>query len=246
MAEPGPGQDSPTGAEPDEVDEVPVLPVEMLPEVVADLASASEQHTRQLADLGGAVSELGGLASTTADDVAVLREIVQELHLTLAERADLTGPSRWAWEFLSREEAAQLWAETRWFVDYLSLRYPLSTELSIPPCWYRHTVAVDELSDLYAAWREAYCSGDRPSDAMTGWRNRWFWPTLHTLSSHADWRECKAQREHVEPTARQEPTDSQFDDFVARDLAQRPRRPPMDLPWPTRRSQGEGRGHSAP
>jgi hypothetical protein len=94
-----------------------------------------------------------------------------------------------------------------------------------------NSVAVVELTDLYAAWRYAYCSGDKPSDAMTAWRNRWLWPTLHTLHAHADWKECKAQRQHVAPAARQVPTDSGFDDFVSQDLSQRPDQIPPRRPW---------------
>jgi hypothetical protein len=219
----------------DALAEVPVLDLAVLPEVVSDLAAATERHTNQFVELAGVVSELGGRAATNADKIEELRDTLFELQAELVERVDLVRPSRWAWEFLTQEQAAQLWSETRWFVDYLARRYPLSTEVSIPACWYRHTVAVDELSALYAAWREAYCSGDRPSDAMTSWRHRWFWPTLQTLNTYADWRECKAQRKHVDPTARQEPTGREFDDFVKRDLDRRPQQSPKNLPWPEER-----------
>ncbi|SDP97819.1 hypothetical protein [Lentzea jiangxiensis] len=223
---PSEGASTPPNAE-----KVPVLDVELLPEVVSELAAASEQHEQQLSELAGVVSELGGISATLRDEVHSLREYIVELQDSLVQRANLNRPNRWAWKFLTHDEAAQLWSELRWFVDYFIERYPLSLDVSIPSCWYRHTVAVDELTDLYAAWREAYCSIDQPSDAMTAWRNRWLWPTLHTLHSHADWRECKAQRQHVESAARQHATDGEFDDFMMQDLRARTGSRRSDLPW---------------
>lgn len=215
------------------VEDVPILDVEFLPEVVSDLASTSELHDHQLTELTGVVSELGGSVATVRDDTKSLREFLLELQESLVERVNLSRPNRWAWGFLTRDEAAQLWGELQWFVDYLITRYPFSSDVRVPPCWYRHTVAVDELTDLYAAWRHAYCSGDQPSDEMTAWRNRWLWPTLQNLHAHADWKECKAQRQHVAPAARQEPTDDGFHDFVAHDLDERPGERRSGLPWST-------------
>lgn len=205
-------------------DEIPMLDLEMLPEVVSDLARTSELHDGQLAGLR---TRVGG----HDDRLRELDSTVTTLAEGMAEAVDLTRPSRWSWPFLDREEAAALWRETRWFVDYLITRYPLSTELSIPPCWYRHTVAVDEMSDLYAAWREAYFNGDRPSSALINWRDRWLWPALNRLTTTADWRECKATKEHVEPAARQDRTDVGFETFVAEDLAGRPEARSPRLPW---------------
>lgn len=222
-------------AGPQAPEEVPVLDEEMLPEVVTELAVTSEQHTWRLDELGGQLGELDGRVSGQAGELQALDEAFKLLEESLTEKVDMARPNRWAWEFLTQDEAKQLWTETRWFVDYLIRRYPLASEVSIPPCWYRHTVAVDELSDVYAAWREAYCSGNRPSTAMTAWRDRWLWPMLHRLASYADWRECKERRTHVEPTARQDRTDKDFDAFVDADLAQRPTKRAKELPWPTKK-----------
>ncbi len=207
-------------------DDVPLLDESMLPEVVTELAATSDKHSAQLGIL--------------ATQVESLDEAFQALEESLTERVDLARPSRWAWEFLTQDETAQLWRETRWFVDYLIRRYPLVSEVSIPPCWYRHTVAVDELSDLYAAWREAYCSSSRPSSAMTAWRDRWLWPALNRLSTYANWRECKETRGHVEPAARQDLTDEEFDRFVEANTAKRPRTRFGVMPWPTKPTGKEG------
>lgn len=226
----------------DEQDEVPVLDAAMLPEVVTELATISERHTWRLDELGTQVTDLDGRVTGQRTELSDLSQAFGALEEGLVEKVDLTKPSRWAWEFLTRDEAEQLWSETRWFVDYLIRRYPLSGEVSIAPCWYRHTVAVDELSDLYAAWREAYCAGSRPSSAMTAWRDRWLWPALHRLASYAAWGECKERRQHVEPSARQDRTDDRFNAFVDTDLAERPEERPKDvMHWPTKRPDGRSR-----
>ncbi|WP_410570356.1 hypothetical protein [Amycolatopsis sp. cmx-4-61] len=218
----------------DDPEDVPLLDESMLPEVVTDLVATSDKQGVQL-----------GVLATRVES---LDEALQALEESLIERVNLARPSRWAWEFLTQDETAQLWRETRWFVDYLTRRYPLVSEVSIPPCWYRHTVAVDELSDLYAAWREAYCSSSRPSTAMTAWRDRWLWPALNRLATYANWRECKETRRHVEPSARQDLTDDEFDRFVQADIANRPGARAQVMPWPTRKpagKKGSARGGTA-
>jgi hypothetical protein len=206
---------------PDNPDDIPMLDESMLPEVVTELVATSDEQRVKLGSL--------------ATQVESLDEAFRALEESLIERVNLARPSRWAWEFLTQDETAQLWGETRWFVDYLIRRYPLVSEVSIPPCWYRHTVAVDELSDLYAAWREAYCSSSRPSSAMTAWRDRWLWPVLNRLSTYANWRECKETRKHVEPSARQDLTDDEFGRFVQADIANRPQARSRVMPWPTKK-----------
>lgn len=199
-------------------DDLPLVDESMLPEVVTELTRTSDQHSAQIEDLR---KQTDGLDKA-----------FQVLEESLAERIDMARPSRWAWPFLTRSEAESLWNETRWFVDDLVRRYPLASEVSIPPCWYRHEVARDELSDCYSAWREAFCGSNRPSSGMTAWRDRWLWPMLQRLALYADWRECKERRHHVQPTARQDLTDADFDDYVAADLAKRPDKRPRELPWP--------------
>jgi uncharacterized coiled-coil protein SlyX len=228
-----PPEEAETGMPDASDDDVPLLDATMLPEVVSELAKTSEQQATRLAELNTSVATLDEAVADHAAGLRVLEETFMALERSLIDKVDMARPSRWAWEFLTKDEAARLWKETRWFVDYLIRRYPLGSEVSIPPCWYRHTVAVDELSDVYAAWREAYCSGDRPSTAMTSWRDRWLWPALYRLATHADWRECKEHREHFEPTARQETTDAEFGAFMTADLARRPAERSTSLPWPT-------------
>jgi hypothetical protein len=53
----------------------------------------------------------------------------------------------------------------------------------IPPCWFLHPVAVEELTALMVAWKAAYSQKQTaPSDSPVNWHDRWLWPTLHRLN----------------------------------------------------------------
>lgn len=101
-------------------------------------------------------------------------------------------PSRWSWHHVRDRERAQLWAELRSFVDWLIDRYQPTGDVRIPPCWYRHPVAVEELTALMVAWRGAYCTSERPSERIVSWHMNCLWPTLERLAKRARWSQCGA------------------------------------------------------
>lgn len=210
---------------------VPTLDVSMLPEIVADLSAAGEVHDRRFDTLGQRVTELDNRARRSATAVQQLVDGFAALEVSLVDKANFATPSRWAWQFLTAEDSEQLWREVRWFVDQFVARYPLANEVALPPCWYRHALALDELTAVYAAWREAFCGTSRPTSSLAAWWDRWLWPCLLRLSAYADWRECKQSRKHVEPAARQEPTDDDFEKFVASDIQQRSAERSEMRPW---------------
>ncbi|SEP53980.1 hypothetical protein [Amycolatopsis saalfeldensis] len=241
-ADPGGTEQNPsTENDPEDEEPLPLLAPELLPEVVTELASTSEQHERQLGKLDATVSALDGTVTEQSDVLEQLTTTFAAFEEGLIEKVNQAKPSRWAWGWLTQDEARALWGETRWFVDWFIGRYPLTSAVSIPPCWYRHTVAVDELSDVYAAWREAYCGTSRPTTAMIAWRDRWLWPAITRLAAHANWRECKENRQHVEPSARQDLTDPDFEQFVDDDIAKRPEVRTKDMPWPIKTDSPAGR-----
>jgi hypothetical protein len=103
------------------------------------------------------------------------------------------GP--WAWRALPPDRRYELLTQLRDWVDWLIDRYDLRGEhCTIPPCWYAHPVAVEELTALMVAWQAAYTPEDpTPSDALVNWHDRWLWPTLHRLNTQlALWRKCTA------------------------------------------------------
>lgn len=135
--------------------------------------------------------------------IALLEVSFERLHQAVAKLVDATGdapegsPSQWSWHHARAEDRTRLWAELRSFVDWLVDRYQPTGELRIPPCWYRHPVAVEELTALMVAWRGAYCGSHRPSERLLSWHQNCLWPTLERLGRRARWTQCGAR--HKEP-----------------------------------------------
>jgi hypothetical protein len=101
------------------------------------------------------------------------------------------GP--WAWSHLGRSQTRALFLELRDWIDWLITRYELRGEAeTIPPCWFLHPVAVEELTALMVAWKAAYSQKQTaPSDSPVNWHDRWLWPTLHRLNVQLRvWNKC--------------------------------------------------------
>jgi hypothetical protein len=101
------------------------------------------------------------------------------------------GP--WSWRHLGPGQTRALFTELRNWVDWLITRYELRGEAEmIPPCWFLHPVAVEELTALMVAWTAAYSQKEiAPSEALVNWHDRWLWPTLHRLNLQVRvWAKC--------------------------------------------------------
>ncbi|MEU8244062.1 hypothetical protein AB0C07_37890 [Actinoplanes missouriensis] len=145
---------------------------------------------------------------TSADELALLRADVDDLtaaieYLTSANlggtgEGDLTVPSRWSWRHADPRTVAQLWEELISWVNWLVPRYELTGEAApIAPCWYRHPVAVEELTALMASWQAAYQGRpETPRDDLIAWHDRWLWPTIDRLQARAGWRGCIDHKQH--------------------------------------------------
>jgi len=119
-----------------------------------------------------------------------LERAVDALHRRLGTTPQ-DGP--WAWRTLGPTRRRELFTQLRDWLDWLIGRYELRAEAqSIPPCWYRHPVAVEELTALMVAWQGAYSPDQSaPSDALVNWHDRWLWPTLHRLNEQLRvWPKC--------------------------------------------------------
>ncbi|MBY4212632.1 hypothetical protein HQO27_01650 [Rhodococcus fascians] len=133
------------------------------------------------------------------------------------ETAELE-PSRFTWRYLDTEQARQLWDELIDWTAWIRERYEL--EVKIPPCWYRHSPVVEELSALMAAWTDAYYRGDEYRDDLTAWHTQWFWPVVHRIRTISDFETCTHSRcghRPVVPT-----TLAGLDKFVTADVDGRP------------------------
>lgn len=143
------------------------------------------------------------------DELEMLRADVDDLTaavgqlLTERERPN-AGASRWSWRHADADAAARLWAELVDWVDWLVPRYELTGEAaSIPPCWYRHPVAVEELTALMAAWQAAYQDeSGAPREDLLAWHDRWLWPTVERLRVRAGWRNCADNNRHQDRVLR--------------------------------------------
>lgn len=148
-----------------------------------------------------------------AEAVTGLVELIRSRPAPAASAAD-AGPSRWAWRYAGGEGTAALWRDLREFVDWLNRRYAMDSERQIPPCWYRHSVAVEELTALMASWQAAYHGPDDPRGDMLTWHAYSLWPTMDRLAARAGWQRCRGGQ-HQDRVTRVLPTDDGFAAFVA-------------------------------
>ncbi|RRQ25324.1 hypothetical protein DK926_23920 [Rhodococcus sp. Eu-32] len=127
-------------------------------------------------------------------------------------------PSRFAWRYLDRAQARQLWHELTDWTTWIRERYELDTK--IPPCWYRHGPVVEELSALMAAWTDAYYRGDEYRDDLTAWHTQWFWPVISRIRTITDFETCTHER--CTATPRTPFTLGGLDEFTTIDIDDRP------------------------
>lgn len=122
-----------------------------------------------------------------AADIATLRQQVEDLNVALShlmrDKEKLT-PSRWSWRDVDPLAADKLRRELADWVGWLRERYP-PVGRAVPDCWAEHPVAIEELTALMAAWRNAYNGSDLPTDALIAWHDRWLWPCVDRLSAVA-------------------------------------------------------------
>lgn len=127
-----------------------------------------------------------------AAEIAELRQKVEDLNVALQhfmrDKEKLT-PSRWSWRDVDPLQANKLRRELAEWVGWLRERYP-PVGRAIPDCWAEHPVAVEELTALMAAWRNAYHGSDLATEALITWHDRWLWPCLTRLPKVASLDGC--------------------------------------------------------
>ncbi|TFC13246.1 hypothetical protein E3O19_12300 [Cryobacterium algoritolerans] len=107
------------------------------------------------------------------------------------------------WEALPHDQAVKLWNELGKFVAWRDSRYLTNLadpSYRLPGCWYRHPIAVEELTALMVAHRAAYDTRSaKASTALVDWHHRALWPTLDSLKLRAGMAGCRDRGEHREP-----------------------------------------------
>lgn len=109
-------------------------------------------------------------------------------------------PSIWCWKEITDPEVseARLTELAEW-VAWLTGRYPKAFR-DMPPCWYLHSDAVEELTALWEAWLYAYHGDDEPREAPMVWHDRWMSGTCHRLLGTAGvLAPCIAGSKHHQP-----------------------------------------------
>ncbi|MGI4894533.1 MAG: hypothetical protein ACRYF3_05400 [Janthinobacterium lividum] len=134
---------------------------------------------------------------------SALQEIQEQLgaHRTLleslAEQVHATPPGGpWAWSYLDVDQRRELFTELRKWVDWLVVRYRLGTQDAyVPPCWFRHSIAVEELTALMVAWKAVYSKTARqPSSDLIAWHDRWLWPSVDRMKYRRVFHGCSATK----------------------------------------------------
>jgi hypothetical protein len=154
------------------------------------------------------------------DRLTQTEEILAQLVDSLTEE-NPGGP--WAWHLLDGAQQRELFAELREWVDWLIERYAVQSEqYRIEPCWYRHPVAVEELTALMVAYRAEYSSSQHKASAgLISWHTMWLWPCLARLNSMGIFAACRRDRQHVESRIDIRTTDdADFAEFLATGIAQ--------------------------
>lgn len=153
----------------------------------------------------------------------VYERIEQLQNLAMKTAADLNevpagGPL--CWRYLDADATRDLFEQLRDWVDWLAGRYLLNMRL--PACWYRHPVAVEELTALWVSWQAAYPANEvAPSDALIAWHDRWFWPCIDRLVRLNVFNQCGGK--HTEATDRTMLSDlDEFAVFLDDECASRP------------------------
>jgi hypothetical protein len=199
------------------------LDVEIEPQQVSAIVTGLLNDVDQL---GKDVNQLGKDLEWQRRASEALIRTVNRIQQATGESTEVSKrPSRWVWPYLTREQAQQLWTEVTGWVEEVLMSQDLPRQVQIAPCWYRHTVAIEELTALYAAWLEAHCAGDEPTDRMAAFRRYHLWPCLEFLSAAVGWKECLSRGSHVNRASRSS-TDDGLADHITADLANRDDQPP--------------------
>ncbi|WP_327359873.1 hypothetical protein [Streptomyces sp. NBC_01304] len=188
-------------------------------------------------DIGAIVPLRSALTSLTGQ-VAQLRQDLTALASQSEEKVMV-----WDWATMNQEEAGNAWKTlTDWVRNVLAGRYgwvghtsginPSSTKGGqtplplIPPCWYLHQEAVEELSWLCQEYERLFTTRYGTPSKVGDWHDRYAPGVRRRLAAALS--DCAKKNGHKEailqPMAVED--DAALSEVIARDLEWRPSAPP--------------------
>ncbi len=122
------------------------------------------------------------------------------------------------WDYLSTGDAFDAWTDLGHWVTWLVRRFRIRPR-EIPPCWYRHGAAVEELTALWGSYQLAYGQDQAASSAA-----EWLRVLADTRAHLAEWMSrcgCTATEHRDDPEVTWVDNGPDFDRFVGADCASR-------------------------
>lgn len=173
----------------------------------------------------GAQHELDQLRAQLADVAARLAKLEPEP--PPPQRATdkaLPPPRAWVDRAVRKD-----WDELAAWVGWLTATYDVVPSRAVPPCWPAHRGVVEELAALHAAWREAAirAGGQKPTDALIFWHERWLHPFLERMHEAFQTRSCTDRHTPARPGRVTDP------ELLAEVLVTVPERAPDDETTPS-------------
>lgn len=142
---------------------------------------------------------IAGLDARLANVETILPDLFD-----MYEMREEGGPHFWA--KLQPAESTKLCNELGEFVAWLDARYLTNLadpSYRLPACWYRHPIAVEELTALMVSHRAAYSTRTaKVTSSLVDGHQRSLWPTLDSLKLRAGLAGCRDRSEHREPHTR--------------------------------------------
>lgn len=124
--------------------------------------------------------------TVAADELTGQLGELSEILVDVVEEIKATPGGPWLWHMLPPLSGAELARELSGWVSWLHERYLRNIsveEFRLPQCWYRHPVAVEELTALMVAHQAAYSESARKKSAeLAYWHELHLWPCLRRLN----------------------------------------------------------------
>ncbi len=107
---------------------------------------------------GGIDEEILGVISELVRRITALEGRLEALERARPggpspDRSEPAAPTPFRWDELSATELSSTLRELGAWVTWLTARFRLD---ALPPCWFRHSDLVEELTGLWLAWLGAY------------------------------------------------------------------------------------------